>query len=133
GDGQCAPQVVVTGVAHRGARHVPRKRERRGTRPGAPPSSPLSRRPAPCYFRTLARTSTTKTRVSSPLIVGGLPSLPYPSEGGRTSRRRLPTFAPVSPLSKPGTVWPVPIGNLAGVPDFQLESNSLPVSQSVPW
>src|SRR5690606_33405345 len=113
--------------------------EERGTSPGnenggAPVRVPRRRRrPAPCYFRTLARTSTTKTRVSSPLIVGGLPSLPYPSEGGRTSRRRLPTFAPVSPLSKPGTVWPVPIGNLAGVPDFQLESNSLPVSQSVPW
>src|SRR5690606_22054788 len=74
---------------------------------GAPARVPRRRRRSVaalrrCYFRTLARTSTTKTRVSSPLIVGGLPSLPYPSEGGRTSRRRLPTFAPVSPLSKPG-------------------------------
>src|SRR5450755_1931468 len=51
------------------------------------------------------RISTTKTRVSVPLIpAADAPAEPYPSAGGTTSSRRLPTLTPTSDSSQPGMV-----------------------------
>src|SRR6266536_739488 len=51
--------------------------------------------------------STTKTSVVVPLIPAcGFPEVPKPSAGGITARTRLPTFLPVSAISRPGSDLP---------------------------
>ncbi len=67
------------------------------------------------FFGYVAMMSTTKTRVSLPLMpASALPFLPYPCFGGTVMRTRLPTFFPTRVLSHPVMTPPVPIGNAAG-------------------
>src|SRR5580698_2332286 len=77
--------------------------------------------------------STANTSVSVPLMPAAEdPALPYPSLGGMTSRTRLPTVWPTSPVSQPGMTWPSPIAVAKGSLRDQEESKTFLVRQITP-